>query len=296
MPTLPSFLDHRLLFFTGKGGVGKTTVSLACAMRAAAEGKKVLLAFVAPTPWVADLFNLKSFSHIPTSVSPNLDMMEIDPKQALQEYFTQEIHIKKIAELVTNNRLVSHFLDAVPGLKEILILGKIYDLAKRRVKGLSNSYDLIIVDAPATGHGISMIQVPVVVKNAIPAGPLHTQTSRMLSLFSDPELCRLCIVTLAEDMPVQESVELAHTLQTQYYLNLGPVFLNGLLKPLPKTSAPYPANASFDAARFYEKRTAIQRHYRTVLEDHFETLVPLPFVTSPRIGRREMTELSKMIT
>lgn len=280
-----SLFDKRLLFFTGKGGVGKTTTSLACAVRAAGEGKRVLLAFLTNTNWVAELLGYESFSHKPRRVLPSLDIIEIDAKHSLQDYIGLEFHIKKIAEIFTNNTLVMHFLDAVPGLKELLLLGKVYSLLTDSLAAKPSApYDLIIVDAPATGHGLSLLQIPMVVKSAVAAGPLQTQTSRMIALFSDPAICQLSIVTLAEDMPVQESIDLAQKLGEEFYLPLGPVFLNALLPDLPPASDGFPLTPSFRAARFYQERLKLQRHYDAVLREHFTDLIRLPFVADADSG------------
>lgn len=282
----------KLVFFSGKGGVGKTTVSLAYAFARAKQEKKVLFCLLSPTAAINRLFQVSSFSYIPRSVHPNVDIIEIDPRHSLEEYLSLQLHMKKLIKVMTHNSLVTHFLDAVPGLNEILVLGKIHALLKEAIEDPARGYDLIVVDSPATGHGLSLLQVPMVVKTAVKAGPLKTQAAAMIDLFSDPDRSALCLVTLAEDMPVQESVDFSEKIKAGFYLALGPVFLNAMLPPLPKLYAPFPEHLSFHAGRFYQSRLVLQDHYRKQVESKFETVIELPFLMHREMGISEIEQLA----
>lgn len=294
-PVTSDWLNHRLLIITGKGGVGKTTMSLVVARHAADHGKRVLILQLASTPWVNLLFGKETFDYLPTPILKNIDLALIDPRNAFREYVADYMHVGKLAELALNRRIVTHFLDAIPGLNEILVLGKIYTLAKESLNnrgGPGSRYDLIIVDAPATGHGLSLLQVPLVLRDAVKAGPLKTQADRIVQFLSQAEHCRLLLVTLLEDLPVQETIDLANGMKTSLYMTLGPVIANAVLEPLPSLKTPLPKTAAFEAARFYRHRVEGQMHHRDALTRRFGSFLEMPFQPTPSLDLSSIDTLS----
>ncbi|MCP4576532.1 MAG: ArsA family ATPase, partial [Deltaproteobacteria bacterium] len=158
--------EKRILFMTGKGGVGKTTVSAAMAYAAAKRGLNVCLIEVAQSSNMRFIFGMDIPVYKETQVEPNLTVLSLEPFQALQEYVGLQLKIGFAAKLILNNRLLNYFLETAPGWRELITVGKIwhvYDMKVGRPK--RPRFDVIIVDSPATGHGLSFLRVPSVFMN-----------------------------------------------------------------------------------------------------------------------------------
>ncbi len=284
----------RLLFTSGKGGVGKTTVSLAIACAAAKSAKKTLWCALSDTPQVAMTFKLKTLEYAPQTVAPHLDLALLDPASALQEYLGRELHLGFLGRRAFKNRLVANFLDAIPGLNELLLLGKLRFLTSRTGP---SAYDFIVVDTYASGHAIAMFGVPKIVKKAIPTGPLKRHAEAILALFKDPALAQLSLVAIAEDLPVKETLELKKSSERDLAIALGPLFLNAILPDFAKghPAPKLPAHPAFDAARFYEARMRLQHSYRKELAEAFPSKAELPFIDSVDIGLEEIDRLADVL-
>ncbi len=233
---LNDLFQKRLIFVSGKGGVGKTTVSILLALLAAQHKKKTLLVEMNTSGRVAPVFKCDSLSHEAIALAPYISGINLNPQKCFEEYVLKQIHFKKIYDVFFNNKYVINFIRAVPGLNEILMLGKIYELEKKyKNRALGNrEYDLIIVDAPATGHGLSALEVPEVVKSAVKIGPLHKRAQHILDLLGDSGKTRFCLVTLAEEMPVSESREYVCALKERTQLSFGPLFINAVMPGVQK--------------------------------------------------------------
>ena len=232
---LEELLNKRLIFITGKGGVGKTTVTILLGLLASQKKKNTILVEMNSSGRIPPVFGTETPTHKEVPVAPYLSTVNITPPACFEEYVLQHIHFKTIYNVVFNNSFVMNFINATPGLAEILMLGKIYDLEKQQKKRSGGAfYDLIIVDAPATGHGLSALQVPQILLNAVSIRPLHCTAKKILGLFTDQERTALSLVTLAEEMPVNETEELYHDLKEKTGLGLGPVFVNRIMTGPPK--------------------------------------------------------------
>lgn len=226
--TLGELLDKRLILLSGKGGVGKTTLAVALGIVASRLKKKTLLVEMNSSERVAPLFGLKEVGYKEVQLAPLLHGINLNPKDSFEEYVLRQIKFKALFDAFVNNRFITYFLNAVPGLNELLMIGKIYDL-ERQPESKSNKskkYDLIIVDAPATGHGVSTFEVPSVVMSAVHVGPLKTQAENIQTLLVDKDKTAFSIVSLPEEMPVVEASELANKISNHLKLGLGPIFLN----------------------------------------------------------------------
>lgn len=219
---LNKLLSHRLLIVSGKGGVGKTTVSLALGLLAAERRLKTIIAEIHSDEQIAHLLERPPIGYQETELLPNLWGMNVLPKKSFEEYVLRQIRFRGLYKAVFENRFVRRFIEATPGLSELTCIGKVYDLAKH--------YDLVIVDAPATGHGVALLSIPSVVSRAIRVGPLKSEAEKVNQLLHDRVRTEVVLVTLPEEMPVAETVELSHNLEQKMELSVGPVFLNQVLE------------------------------------------------------------------
>src|SRR5262249_22674278 len=144
--------------------------------------------------------------------------INISSQKAFEEYILGQIRFKRLYKAVFENRLVRHFIEAAPGLSDLMEIGKVYSLTK--------SYDLVIVDAPATGHGVSLLEIPGIVSEATRIGPLKTESDKIIRLLHDAESTQAILVTLPEEMPVTEALEMNERLEKKLGIALGPLFLN----------------------------------------------------------------------
>ena len=220
---------QKLWIVTGKGGTGKTTVAAALGIKAAEEGKKVLLVETHRLTHLGKLFGVGTVGYEATRVGPNLSLLQINQEDAFEEYVLQQVRFKFLYDTVFNNRFVRHFIDGAPGLAELLTIGKIWALVEEKgSKSGKNAYDLVIVDAPSTGHGLSLLTISQVVVDAVRVGPLHSKAKAILDLLRNPLKTILWLVTLAEEMPVNEAVEMAAKISRDAKMQLGPVVINAV--------------------------------------------------------------------
>ena len=223
-------LDRRFLFVVGKGGVGKTTVATGLALAASRRDKKVLLALVNCKERVSQLLDTEPIGPEIVTVAENLDVVNMTPDAALEEYGVMILKVKAVFNAVFKNRLVRAFLKGTPGLEAWSMLGKAFYHACPP-KG-EPDYDLVIVDAPATGHALDMLRVPFVIESVAPPGLLRRDAARAAEMFRDPERAGAVLVTLPEYMPASETIELADTLANELQIPLLHLVINRVLNVL----------------------------------------------------------------
>ncbi len=223
-------LDRRFLFVVGKGGVGKTTVATGLALVASSRGKKVLLALVNCQERVSQLLGTDPIGSEIVSVRENLDVVNMTPDAALEEYGLMILKVKAVFNAVFRNRLVRAFLKGTPGLEAWSMLGKAFYHACPP-KG-EPDYDLVIVDAPATGHALDMLRVPFVIENVAPPGLLRRDAARAAEMFRDPERAGAVLVTLPEYMPANETIELWDALTNELQIPVLHLVINRVLNVL----------------------------------------------------------------
>lgn len=199
--------DGRVVLVTGKGGVGKTTVALAIAVAAARSGKRVVVCETSGNTVVPGLFGKAPRGYALTELAPNLYTMSITPEAAIEDYVVQVVRFKRLYHLVFRNQVMGPFIDAVPGLHDLIQLGKVWDLERLRSAGRP-TWDLIVVDAPATGHGLTMLHAPRAMMDLTVAGPFHQNAGLVAALVEDPARTSLVLVALPEDLPVNETLDL----------------------------------------------------------------------------------------
>jgi anion-transporting ArsA/GET3 family ATPase len=156
----------------------------------------------------------------------------MDPTKALEEYGAMMLKSRALYKLLFDNRYVRTFFRAVPGMQEWTLLGKAWWHTTETREDGSHQYDVVILDAPATGHGLDMLRVPKVILDVVPPGLLRRDAERAWELFQDPANCAVVLVTLPEEMPTTETIELAHALRHELKLPIGKIVVNGVLPPL----------------------------------------------------------------
>jgi anion-transporting ArsA/GET3 family ATPase len=223
--------NRRFIIVTGKGGVGKTTVCAALAMHHAQHGKRVLVAMCNAKERLSVMLGCDLIGPEVLAAAPNIWAVNINPERALEDYGLMTLKSKTLFKLLFDNRYVRTFLSAVPGMHEWAMLGKAWWHTTEADALGALKYDVVILDAPATGHGLDMLRVPKVILDVVPPGLLRRDAEKAWALFQDPKACAVVLVTLPEEMPTSETIELAAALG-QMKLPIAKVVVNGVLPPL----------------------------------------------------------------
>ncbi|QYG91523.1 AAA family ATPase [Iamia sp. SCSIO 61187] len=219
-------LDRRLLFVTGKGGVGKSTVTAGLALLAAERGKRTLVCEVDAKGGLAGFFESSATGFDPTEVQPNLFAMAMDTEASLKEYLSLQLKLPLVARIGPLARTFDFVANAAPGVKEILTVGK---LAWEVVE---EHYDIVVVDAVASGHIVGQLAAPKGINELVSVGLVRNQTSWMLDVLEDPAKTGVVIVAAPEEMPVNETIELSARLRAETDVDLAAVIVNRVLPEL----------------------------------------------------------------
>lgn len=223
---------RRLFIVVGKGGVGKTTVCAAMAMALAGRGKRVLVAMCNAKERLSTMLGSDVIGPEVVPVAKNIWAVNMDPEKALEEYGKMTLKVRALYKTVFDNRYTRTFFRAVPGIHDWSMLGKAWWHTTETLGDGSPRFDSVLLDAPATGHGLDMLRVPKVIVEIVPPGLLRRDAERAWTMFQDPRQTGVVLVTLPEEMPATETIELATALRGELSLPLYGLVINGVLPAL----------------------------------------------------------------
>lgn len=224
---MPQLLDLEFITVIGKGGVGKTTVTAALALAAAARGKRVLIAMCNVKERLSWLLEVAPIGPDVRHPMPNVDAVNMTPSHALAEYGMMILKVRALYHAIFENRWVSAFLRGTPGIEAWSMLGKAFwHSSQDLLEDGRRRYDLVILDAPATGHGLEMLRVPKVLVEVAPPGLLRREAERAWELFHDAQRAGIALVTLPEDMPTSETLELYDIVTRELELPVASLVVN----------------------------------------------------------------------
>ena len=284
------------MIVTGKGGVGKSTVSLALGLAAAERGKRTIVCEVSAQEQLSRVFHRAEVGFHEVEMAENLWAISIDPDESMREYVLLQLKVRAMRDLLFRSKIFNYLAAATPGLKELVTFGKVWELAqKERRAGSGRSYDMVILDAPATGHGVGFLQTPRTFASMARVGPIHAQAETLDAFIRDRRKTGVAIVALPEEMPVNETAGLERTLNEDIEASVDRIFCNGLypdrfsgedlgrLEPLAAGNG-FAAAAAARAALRVTSRAEAQREQL----DRLRGLTTAPVTTMPFIFEPEM--------
>jgi anion-transporting ArsA/GET3 family ATPase len=305
-----SFLrSSRVVIVAGKGGVGKTTVTAALARLAAGEGLTTLVVEVEGKGGLAGLFGRAPLTYRESVLRPADDGgaevrgRTLTPDEALLEYL-EDHGLKRISKRLASTGAIDVVSTAVPGIKDILVLGKVKQIER------SGAVDLVILDAPAAGHAITFLLAARSLLDAVRVGPIQAQARDVLELLADPERCSVVLVTIPEETPVNELIETAFALEDRVGVKLGPVVVNEVYPELEGIDAdpvaaaeeagtslrPGEAEALAAAAQFRRERSALQAEQLARLGEGLPLpQLRLPFLFEADLGPEQVEVLARAL-
>jgi anion-transporting ArsA/GET3 family ATPase len=307
----------RLLIVAGKGGVGKTTVSAALARMAARTGLTSLVVEVEGKSGLGGAFghtDSLTYREVVLSAGGGPDgaadvrARTLTPDDALLEYL-EDHGMRRISRRLASSGALDVVATAAPGIKDILVLGKVKQLERASASGVAGSPDWLVLDAPAAGHAVTFLMSARGLLDAVTVGPIRAQASDVLDLLSDPDRCQVVLVTLPEETPVNEAVETAFKLEDRVGVHLAPIVVNGLYPSLPLAADPASAadaagvrltsaelDALRDAAEFRHHRQRLQEEQVRRLADALPLpQLHLPFLFTTDIGPAEVDTLAGVL-
>jgi anion-transporting ArsA/GET3 family ATPase len=282
-------LDRRLLLVTGKGGVGKSTIAATLGLANARRGRRTLLLGVDTIQPLLAFFGREGDGAEPIELHPGLTCLNLDRQVVLDDFVREKVGVKAVARRILRNPVYRYVSAVAPGVRELLVMLRIYHAVREGWPG-GEPWDRVIVDAPATGHGVRFFAVPRMAVRTFRVGPLRAMSKRVQALLEDGEQTAVCIVTLAEELPISETIELYERLVGELAIHVAAILVNAVF---PRSAAELldegdvaaaPAADPFvsrlvKAARFAKQRREINDRFIEILSRGVDApLYELPYL------------------
>ena len=304
---MASIFDRSLIYVTGKGGVGRSTVCAALGLVAAAQGRQTVVCELADQDRLSAAFGRKRRSDDEENqLAEGLWGLSIDPQAAIRDWLAGQLGSRTLSRPLVESNAFNYFAAAAPGAREMATMVRVWELAENHRHGRGRrEYDLVIVDGPASGHGLGMVRTPRTFGQIARVGPIRRQTDRVGALLADRRRSAYVAVALAEEMPVNETLELEESLQAAVGVGLTTIVANGIyprrfsagdmrrLDELPEPSRDGLAGRALSAARAEHRWAAGQQaQLRRLRRQATAPVLTLPFLFSPQLGTAELERLA----
>ncbi|MDA0181756.1 ArsA family ATPase [Solirubrobacter phytolaccae] len=298
--------DRSLLYVTGKGGVGKTTVAAALGLAAARTGRRTIVCEVSEQDRVSRAFAREGVRpEQEVQLAENLWAITVDPQAALEEWLAKQVGGTAL-KVLGHSHAFQYFVAAAPGAKELITIAKVWELAQpQRWNRGSDTYDLVVVDAPASGHGIGMLTTPRTFGEIARVGPIRRQAYKVSEMLADPTRTGYVAVALPEEMPVTETIELEARLRTEIGLPFDAIVMNAMwperFSSADVTKLRAAASNGFDegslgavraALSVHERVKAQRAHLRRLEAATHAPITALPFVFESELGLADYEHLA----
>jgi anion-transporting ArsA/GET3 family ATPase len=297
-------LDKRLVVVTGKGGVGRTTVATALGLAAVRAGKRVIVAEVAQQEHLSRPFRREGVGYSETELADGFFAISVDPQHALEEYLGKQVP-GLLSGALLHNRIFEYFVAAAPGARELTTIGKVWELSQLdRKYGSGARYDLVILDSPASGHGIGMLHAPRTFADIARVGPIRRRADSIDAFLRDRERTGVVSVALPQEMPVNETIEFRQKLHDEMGMDTDLVVVNQLLperfnsedcQRIEAVNGGHGSEevaAALRAALSEHRRARLQRSQLRRLKREVGDVVTLPYLWEPELGLDELNRLA----
>lgn len=279
--------DKKLIFVTGKGGVGKSALAAAIALKEARTGRRVCLAELGHESFYESFFETRGITYEPSEVIPQVHISLLSPEECLREYILHFLKVPKLYEIFFQNKVMKAFINAAPALPELTILGKLTS----EIRGVFPSdYEVWVVDCFSTGHAMALLRAPRGLSETFKVGPFNEQAKGIDSVISDPSIVKFILATLPEDLPVNETIELYEQLKTEFNADVSvicnQVSESGLSSAEKKQLDGEVKNS--DAREFLQYITSKeerQKKYLQKLKEKFGSFVAMPLILKKSTGQ-----------
>jgi hypothetical protein len=291
-----------LLFVTGKGGVGKTTVAIAAAQAAARAGRRVVLCELSGQARAADVYGAGAHPGRELALERGLWALTIDPERALEEWAGAQLHSRRLARLATRSSIFEAVVSAAPGARELLSITKATELVgPRRWTSSLLPYDLVVVDGPASGHGVALLRTPQTFAEIARVGPIASQARTAAQLLGDPRRCAVVAVAQAAELPVSETIELERRIVADVGRPLGAIVVNAVLgrgfsaaelDAVAPADRRVPSGVVAAVRRRHGVAAEQQRQLRRLRRAAQTDVTTLPYIAAPALGLDHLGELA----